>query len=166
MKDYFIRAIRQEEIPLLSDFLYEAIFQREERKLLPREVINQPELSVFIDAFGKEDDHCLVAECDGKVVGAVWSRIIAGEVKGFGNVDAATPEFAISVYKEYRNIGIGTNLMRSMLQLLKECGYEQTSLAVQKDNYAVTMYEKVGFEIIEELEQEYLMLCKLYDRKA
>ncbi|HEY5555663.1 GNAT family N-acetyltransferase [Acetobacterium sp.] len=161
MNDYFIRALRQEEIPLLSNFLYEAIFQRDERNLLLREVINQPELSAYIDGFGKEGDHCLVAECDGKVVGAVWTRIMAGEVKGFGNIDAATPEFAISLYKEYRNIGIGTNLMRSMLLLLKEYGYKQASLAVQKDNYAVTMYEKVGFEIIEELEQEYLMLCKL-----
>jgi len=161
MKDYFIRAIRQEEIPLLSDFLYEAIFQRDEKNLLPREVVNQPELSVFIDEFGQEDDHCLVAEYDGKVVGAVWTRIIAGEVKGFGNIDAATPEFAISLYKEYRNRGIGTKLMRSMLQILKTYGYKQTSLAVQKDNYAVKMYVKAGFEILAELDQEYLMLCKL-----
>lgn len=80
MKDYFIRAIRPEEILLLSDFLYEAIFQTDESNLLPREVIKQPELSVFIDAFGKEDDHCLVAEYDGTVVGAVWTRIIAGAV--------------------------------------------------------------------------------------
>ncbi len=34
-------------------------------------------------------------------------------------------------------MGIGTALMEAMLQLLKEKGYKQTSLSVQKANYAV-----------------------------
>lgn len=156
-----IRLMKDEEIYLLKDFLYEAIFQLDENNLLPRDVIKQPELSIFIDNFGREDDYCLVAEYDGKIVGAVWARILSGEVKGFGNVDNETPEFAISLYKEYRNKGIGTKLMKSMLQLLKEKGYKQTSLAVQKDNYAVKMYQKVGFRVVKELEEEYLMICDL-----
>lgn len=161
MIDYIIRKIKPTELRLLEDFLYEAIFQRDEINLLPKDVIKSPELSVFIDDFGKPDDFCLFAEADGKVVGAVWTRILAGEVKGFGNIDDTTPEFAISLNKEYRNKGIGTALMRSMLQLLKNNGYIRASLAVQKDNYAVKMYKDVGFEIVAELEQEYLMVCNL-----
>lgn len=160
MTNYIIRPIRIEEIPLLEDFLYEAIFQRDENNLLPRDVIKQPELSVYIDDFGKADDHCLVAENDGKIVGAVWTRILTGKVKGFGYVDDYTPEFAISLFKKYRNKGIGTNLMKSMLRFLKDFGYTQTSLAVQKDNYALKLYQSVGFKIIAESEQDYLMLCK------
>jgi len=159
MKEYIIRKIQPSEIKLLSDFLYEAIFQRDENNRLPREIINQPEIKVFIDNFGKPDDYCLVAEIEGKIVGAVWTRILAGEVKGFGNIDEHTPEFAISLYKEYRGKGIGTELMKSMLQLLKDKGYKRTSLAVQKDNYAVKMYQKVGFEIIKETDEEYVMVC-------
>ena len=49
--------------------------------------------------------------------------------------------------------------MKSMLQLLKDKGYKRTSLAVQKDNYAVKMYQKVGFEIIKETDEEYVMVC-------
>jgi len=128
---------------------------------LQRDVKKEPEISVYIDGFGKTDDLCLVAEHDGKLVGAVWTRILTGEVKGFGNVDNGTPELAISLYKEYRNRGIGTALMKCMLQLLKSNGYKQASLAVQKDNYAVKMYEAVGFEKVSELDQEYLMVCKL-----
>lgn len=161
MKNYTIRKIKKSEVYLLNDFLYEAIFQRDEKNLLPKDVIQQPELYVFIDGFGKPDDSCLVAEYDGKIVGAVWTRILAGEIKGFGNVDDQTPEFAISLYKDYRGKGIGTALMKSMLHLLKEKGYAQTSLAVQKDNYAVKMYQTIGFQIIAELEEEYLMLCRL-----
>ena len=161
MVTYRIREIKPSEIYLLKDFLYEAIFQRDGENPLPKDIINKPELRVFIEGFGKPDDCCLVADIDGKVVGAVWTRILSGEVKGYGNVDEDTPEFAISLYKEYRNMGIGTALMRRMLELLKERGYKRASLAVQKDNYAVRMYKKVGFKIVKESEEEYLMICDL-----
>lgn len=161
MKEYVIREIKPNEIPVLNDFLYEAIFQRDEHNLFPRDIINQPEIKIFIDDFEKPDDLCLVAEVGGKIVGAVWTRILCGEIKGFGNIDEYTPEFAISLYKEYRNRGIGTELMKNMLRLLKDKGYKRTSLAVQKDNYAVRMYHKVGFEIIGESEEEYIMACNL-----
>ena len=153
-----IRPITPDEIPLLQDFLYEAIYQPDEDHLLPRSVINQPEIRVFIDDFGRKDDHCLVALADGKIIGAVWARILSGDIKGFGNIDDQTPEFAISVYKPYRGKGIGTQLMRRMLRLLKENGYAKASLAVQKDNYAVKMYQDVGFVVIGENDEEYIMV--------
>lgn len=46
----------------------------------PKSVIEQPELQVYISGFGKKDDHCLVAEVGEKLVGAVWSRIMAGTI--------------------------------------------------------------------------------------
>jgi len=162
MINYIIREIKTSEIHLLKDFLYEAIFQPfVVNNLLPRNIIEQPELSVYIEEFGKPDDYCFVAEYNDKVVGAVWTRILCGEVKGFGNIDDTTPEFAISLYKEYRNIGIGTALMKNMLSLLKSKGYQKTSLAVQKDNYAVKMYYKLGFYIVDDMDKEFLMVCNL-----
>lgn len=53
--------------------------------------------------------------------------------------------------------------MKAMLELLRQEGYAQASLAVQKENYAVRMYEKVGFRIIDENTEEYIMLCALQD---
>ena len=49
----------------------------------------------------------------------------------------------------------------TMLDELRRQGYRQASLAVQKANYAVRMYLSVGFEIIDENEEEYIMLCRL-----
>ncbi len=72
-----------------------------------------------------------------------------------------TLSFAISLFSECRGQGIDTRLMKEMLSLLKEHCYRQTSLAVQKANYAVRMYKNVGFEIIDENDQEYFMVCKL-----
>lgn len=72
-----IRPLREEEIALLCDFLYEAIFIPEGVEAPPKSVVDLPELRLYIEDFGKwADDLCLVAECDGKVVGAVWTRIM------------------------------------------------------------------------------------------
>ena len=105
----------------------------------------------------KKDDIALVAEVDKKVVGAVWVRIM----NDYGHIDNETPSFAVSLYKDYRGFGIGTDLMKEMLRILKDRGYKQASLAVQKANYAVRMYQKTGFEIVDENEEGYIMLCRL-----
>lgn len=156
--DYSIREIRKEEYCLLDDFLYEAIFIPEGVEPPPKQIIQSRELQAYVESFGnRSDDKCLVAEADGKVVGAVWVRIM----NDYGHIDDETPSFAISLYKEYRGFGIGTNLMKQMLASLKASGYKQASLAVQKANYAVKMYLKVGFEIIDENDEEYIMICRL-----
>lgn len=152
-----IRPIKNNEIPLLIDFLYESIFQGNAEHLIPRTVIQQPEIWKYIDRFGEmDDDHCLVAEIEGYIVGAVWVR----KISAFGFIEKNIPEFAISIYPEYRKQGIGTQLMKSMLLLLKEKGYEKVSLSVQKDNYAAEMYKKIGFEIYKENDQEYIMIYR------
>lgn len=156
--DYRIRKIKETEYHVLEDFLYEAIFVPEGIEPPPRAILKKPELQVYVDGFGtKKDDMGLVAEVEHKIVGAVWVRIM----KDYGHVDEDTPSFAISLYQEYRNLGIGTAMMKEMLHLLREEGYEQASLAVQKENYAVKMYQNVGFEIMDENEEEFIMVCQL-----
>lgn len=153
-----IREMRDNEKDLLQDFLYEAIFIPEGMEPPPKDIIERPELKLYYEDFGSgEADHCFVAEDDGKVVGAVWTRIM----EDYGHVDSQTPSFAISLIREYRGQGIGTELMKKMLEHLKNQGFKKTSLAVQKSNYAVRMYEKVGFRKVDENNEEYIMVCDL-----
>ena len=153
----FIRELGENETELLKDFLYEAIFIPEGVEPPDRAIVEQPELKIYYENFGSgEADYCLVADEGGKPVGAVWTRIM----NDYGHVDDETPSFAISLYKEYRGQGIGTKLMYEMLNLLRKSGYKKASLAVQKANYAVKMYKKVGFEIVDENEEEYIMVCE------
>ena len=161
MSGMIIREIQPEEIPLLNDFLYEAIFIPEGVSAPPRSIIENEDLQVYVRDFGKEaDDRCLVAEVDGKIVGAVWTRVMLD----YGHIADGIPSLAISLYEDYRNQGIGTELLRKMLQLLRRDGYKQVSLSVQKANYAFRMYQKAGFEVLKETEEEYLMVCKLNHR--
>ena len=162
MEKVVIREIMPEEVGILDERLYEAVFIPEGCEPVSRDVVRIPGINVYIDSFGsKEGDYCLVADLNGSVIGAVWVRILAGSIRGYGNVDDRTPEFAISLLKEYRNQGIGTLLMQKMIEYLKRQGYAQTSLSVQKKNYAAKMYLKLGFEIIHENEEDYLMVLKL-----
>ncbi|NBK93862.1 N-acetyltransferase [bacterium 1XD21-13] len=152
--DYRIREMRRQEYGLLEDFLYEAIFVPEGVKAPPKTITAVPELRVYVEGFGdKEGDAGLVAEMEDKVIGAVWARIM----DDYGHLDDETPSLAISLYKEYRGHGIGTALMEGILVLLKERGFARVSLSVQKDNYAVRMYRRVGFQVVRESEEEFVM---------
>ena len=153
-----IRELRPEEVTVLKDFLYEAIFLPEGVEPPERSIVELPELRIYYEGFGEgKADICMVAEADGRIVGAAWTRLM----KDYGYIDDETPSFAISLYREYRGQGIGTRLMLAMLRKLREEGYARASLAVQKANYAVRMYEKVGFRIVSENAEEYIMVCDL-----
>ncbi len=153
--DYIIRKLKKHEYPLLDNFLYEAIFIPEGIEAPPKTIITSPELQVYVEHFGElKDDWGLAAEVDGKIAGAVWVRIM----NDYGHIDDETPSLAISLYKEYRGLGIGTAMMKEILALLKAHGYQQVSLSVQKANYAAKLYRKVGFEVVKENEEEYIMV--------
>ena len=156
--NYQIRPIRKEEIPILGDFLYEAIFIPEGVAAPPRSILDDENLQVYIRNFGQmHDDRCLVAEVGDKIVGAIWSRIM----NDYGHIADDVPSIAISLYKEYRNLGIGTDLLRQMLELLKADGHKSVSLSVQKANYAMRMYQKAGFRILSDDGEDALMQCIL-----
>lgn len=153
--NYKIRKIKDSEYHLLEDFLYEAIFIPPGIETPPKSIIQTAELQVYIAGFGTEkDDICFVAEVENTVAGAVWVRVM----EDYGHIEDGVPSFAISLYKEYRGYGIGTALMKRMLTELKERGYKKASLAVQKANYAVKMYKSLGFKIVDENEEEYIMV--------
>ena len=153
-----IRELHIDEQRLLRDFLYDAIFLPDGEEPPDSSIIDKPELQVYIEDFGsRESDKCFVAEVDGEAAGAVWCRIM----NDYGHIDDGTPSLAISVRKEYRGRGIGTALMRNMLGYLKQSGYFWASLSVQKANYAVNMYQNLGFEVFAENDGEYIMRITL-----
>lgn len=149
--EYTIRKMTAREYPLLSNFLYESIFIPNGIKTLPKDMITSPELQIYVERFeALKDNFALAAEIKGKVVGAVWVRIMNDSE----HIDDETPSLAISLYKEYRGQMIVTDMMKEMLALLKAYGYKRISLSAQKANYAVEMYRKNGFEIVRENKEE------------
>ena len=153
--NYTIRELSIDERHVLETYLYHAIYIPEGITPPPLEIINQPELQVYIKGFGEQDgDICLVAECDSKIVGAVWVRIM----NDYGHISNDMPSMAISLLPEYRDKGIGTALMKSIQKTVSEQGYKGISLSVQKQNYAAKMYQKLGFKTIEDKDEELIMV--------
>ena len=148
---------------LLSNFLYEAIFVPSGMQPPSRDILADPQLQVYVQDFGKQTGYFgLFAEVEGVIAGAVWARIM----EDYGYIDNETPSLAIALYKEYRGKGVGTALLQAMLKLLQEHGYEQVSLAVQKENYAVKLYTACGFRVYRESEEEYIMVRSLRQNTA
>ena len=155
---YTIREMTAQEYPLLDDFLYEAIFVPEGVDPPSKRIITAPELQIYVKDFGtSKDDFSLVAEVENKIIGAVWVRIM----NDYGHIDDKTPSLAISLYKKYRGQGIGSSLIKEMLSLLQTHGYKRVSLSVQKANYAAKLYQKIGFIIIKEIGDEWIMTYNL-----
>jgi len=138
-----IRPIQKKDFPVLDDFLYNAIFLPPDAEPVPRDIIYEPEIFIYIKDFGGKDDCGVVAELDGQIIGAAWTRIIPA----YGHINNETPELAISVLPNFRGRGIGNEMMLCLFDLLRERGYRQTSLSVQKDNPAVRFYKRLGYEI-------------------
>ena len=160
--DYEVRHIRQDEWPLLEDFLYEAIFVPEGFEgEIPRSVIyDDPKCRAAFEGFGTlPDDRAVVAVVENKVVGACWVRT----TDEYGHIDDEMPSISISLYAPYRGKGIGGAMMRRILEELRNAGYARASLSVQKENPALHLYERLGFRIVGDGfdESEWLMTINL-----
>ena len=140
--DLIIRDIKPIEYSFLKEMLYQAIFVADKKIVLPREIIEQPDLRKYIQDFGKMGDFCLVAEQYRKLIGAIWIRFI----KGYGFVDNETPELSMAVLNGHRGNGIGKQLLTAMIDRLKYKQLKRVSLSVDRENFAYGFYKKHGFE--------------------
>lgn len=52
---------------------------------------------MYASDFGRKDDCCFVAEVDGKIIGACWTKIMDDDRR----IDDSVPSFAILLYKDF-----------------------------------------------------------------
>jgi ribosomal protein S18 acetylase RimI-like enzyme len=129
-------------------------------------VQQQPCLARYALDWGKKDDIGWVALGDTRPIGAVWLRLWLGEDKGFGYVRNEIPELAIAVIPDFRGQGVGTELLKRILNTAKT-QYSGISLSVRANNPVLGLYERTGFikipgsEVINRLgEVSFNMMCE------
>ncbi len=85
------------------------------------------------------DGFSVVAELDGKIVGhAVVSPLNDREVS-----------LCVYVRKGYRSKGIGTALVRFLIEHCRRMGYEAIRIVTERDNVrAIRFFKKLGFEFV------------------
>ncbi len=157
-KEIEITEISAEDQLLLGDMLYLAIFVPPGSPAPPREVVQIPELSRYFQHWGKSGDigYLAVDSATRRPIGAAWLRLLTGENAGYGHVNDDTPELAIALLPAYRNQGIGSELMRRLISTAAG-RYDAISLSVNRDNRAVHLYRRFGFETVGRHENTLLM---------
>jgi ribosomal protein S18 acetylase RimI-like enzyme len=145
---YEVRPGGADDLKFLWDMLYEAANWRPNRPRLPREeALASPELSVYLEDWGRPGDASVVAATpDGRRVGAAWYRLFTPERPAFGFVDERTPELGIGIVAGWRGRGVGRALLEALFRQARTDGFEALSLSVERENErAVRLYEKSGF---------------------
>ena len=134
------------DLPFMAEMLRAAAFWRPGAEAPPvGELVEQPDLAVYVEGWGRPGDAGLIARIDGAPVGAVWVRHFRDDAHGYGYLDAATPELSIAVVEGRRGCGIGHGLLTAMLVDLRLRGVARVSLSVEDDNPARALYERLGF---------------------
>jgi ribosomal protein S18 acetylase RimI-like enzyme len=159
---YDIRPATPEDEPFLWEMLYESLYVEEGAAPLPREVLGRPELSRYVEGWGRAGDLGFVASeaGSGLKVGAAWSRLPGVVHKGFAYLDEGTPELAVAVSPGHRGRGVGTALLRRLLSEASAL-FPALSLSVSPENPARRLYERLGFETVEVRGGHPLMRVKL-----
>ena len=161
--DLHLRIATNSDFPLFEQMLYEAAFWRPGAERPPlNEALAHPELAKILADWGREGDAGIVAESDdGTPLGAAFYRCWTEDNHTYGFVDADTPEFAIGVKAAHRGQGIGSALLEALAQHAKANGFTRLSLSVEKDNPALRLYKRNGYETVDSEGNSWTMVKNL-----
>lgn len=140
-----IRPIGEKDKPFLWDMLYEMVHIPNDKP--PKELLlAMPGIRQCLEGWGRTGDEGFVAEsAPAGPIGAAWYRLSDAGQPGYGFVDERTPELSIAVLPEHAGRGIGTRLLRTLIERAETQGYPGLSLSVDPRNVALRLYERFGF---------------------
>jgi ribosomal protein S18 acetylase RimI-like enzyme len=152
-----IRPAGRQDVRFLRDMLRHAYYWRSSAVAESGE----PPVRRYVERWGRAGDSGLIAIDEFQPVGAAWYRLFRADDAGYGFIDEQTPELSIAVVPSRRGRGIGAELLEQLLERARAEGFESISLSVERDNPAVALYERHGFERVREDEGAYTMLARL-----
>jgi RimJ/RimL family protein N-acetyltransferase len=112
------------------------------------EAMTEHELSMFVEGFGRDGDYGIIAQKDGKDIGAAWYRRYPRE--------GSEPPYELSIALEenYTGQGNGPKMISKLMRHANENGIETMGLQVHETNEAGrSAYEKQGFVPIREADK-------------
>ncbi len=156
-----LRLLTSGEEEFLKEMLFEAIFLPPEEKLkLPKNIISHPDLKKYYEHWGQRGDIAVVAALadTNRLLGCAWGRLFTSDEKGYGFISEQIPELSLAVHLEFRDRGIGTMLIRRIIEEYELLGYRKLSLSVSKDNPGFRLYRREKFRIFSENEKDFIMM--------
>lgn len=138
-----------------EEFLWEMLFyashSNDETGVTPEDIRANPDLIGYIEGWRDAGRCGVVAELDGDPIGAAWLRAFnEADRTNPVYVDGTTPELAIAVVPGHEGRGIGTAMIEALVAEARG-RFPAIVLSSRVENPAVSLYERLGFRIVEEL---------------
>src|SRR5215470_11393248 len=107
---------------------------------------HRPELQKYVQGWGRQTDVGVLAlhPSHQRRLGAAWVRVLVEDQKMSPFIPDGTPELAIAVLPDYLGQGIGSQLMKQILEATRRI-HPAIMLSVRRTNPARHLYERVGF---------------------
>jgi len=114
----------------------------------PEQLLSNPQVTAFVDGWGRPGDHGIVAEAELQPVGAAWFRVFPDDDPEGGFVGGETPELLIALAPEHRGKGVGGLLLSALLDQAREERKSTIGLNVPRSNLpAVALFRGHGFQV-------------------
>ena len=157
-----LRPLESTDRPFLEEMLFEAFFWNPAWSR-PRlaDFREQPEFAKLVAGWGRPGDRGVLAEEQGRGIGAGWFRLWTPGLHSYGFVDAETPELGIAVASTHRGRGVGRALLQALVDVARRDGHGALSLSVSPANHARALYESEGFRKVGESGTSWTLLRRL-----
>ncbi len=143
--DITLRRAVTSDADFLIDMVVAAAFWRPDGPSGSRDdVLSVPELAHYVAGWPQPGDLGVVAEA-AEPIGAAWLRFFTAEDPGYGFIDAAVPELSMGVAGAWRGRGVGRSLLSALIAAARDAEMPAISLSVETDNFALRLYQDVGF---------------------
>lgn len=143
-----LRPVTDSDEDILWHMLFYASHANEDLEADVESIRSNPDLRRYVSGWGRRGDLGMVVEQDSRAVGAAWLRLFVGDERANPTfVDDCTPELALAVLPGYEGRGIGTRMLTLLLSQADE-RYPAVTLSVRRDNPALRLYERFGFQRI------------------
>ncbi len=145
--DVTVRPASLADMPFLRDMLWEATAVSAAMRARGKEAsLALPSVSKYLDGWGRPGDVAVVAvAARGEPLGAAWYRLFPADAGSYGFVAPDIPELTVGVTAGARGRGVGTALLRALLDTARAQGFPRMSLSVDRQNPARALYERLGF---------------------
>lgn len=142
-KEYKFRTAYEWEAKKLLEYLKQVFSETNYLSIYPWELqFSIEDEKKFIRDNNKKDKEIFLVILDkDKIIGTIFlfKKFVREKTKHRCSI-------AISILKEYNNLGIGSVLLKKVIDIAASCEYEQIELEVVENNYiAISLYKKLGF---------------------
>jgi len=148
------------DLSFLKKMLFEASYWRQNiSKPDFEQDLQRADLKYLLEDWGRKGDTGIIAEDNhNNPIGAAWYRFWTEEKHSYGYINESIPELTLAVSEEWRGKGVGRELIKRLITEAKNQNLTKVSLSVEKENFAVNLYQKVGFKVYIDNPGDYTML--------